>query len=246
VHPFLLHAGHLTLPTFGVLAALGLMLALALSQYTARLAAADPDQLWSAGLFAVIAAFVLSRLLLVAEHLSSFLRFPLLLLAVPSLTPGGLLLTAIATFVWMRARRIPILSALDAWAPCATLVWAFLALGHFFEGSDPGMPTTLPIAVHMPGDTLAQHPVGLYVALLALAITAASILLLRLHPRPGNVTAMALVLSGAGQFFLSFLRSPELQSFLNIDTLQANAIGMVILGGLLYLAADSLRSTQPL
>jgi phosphatidylglycerol:prolipoprotein diacylglycerol transferase len=220
------------------------MLALGLSQYTARLAGADPDQLWNAGLFAVIAAFVLSRMLLVVEHLSSFVRFPVLLLAVPSLTAGGLLLTAIATFFWMKARRTPILPALDAWAPCATLVWAFLALGHFFEGSDPGMPTTLPVAVRMPGDSIAQHPVGLYVALLALAITAASVLLLRLHPRPGDVIALVLVLAGVGQFFVSFLRSPEDQSFLPIDSLQSNAICMVFVGGVLYLAADSLRSTQ--
>jgi len=141
-------------------------------------------------------------------------------------------------------RRIPILSALDAWAPCATFVWAFLALGHFAEGSDPGMPTTLPIGVRMPGDSIAQHPVGLYVAFLAIAITAASVLLLRLHPRPGNVTALVLMLAGAAQFFVSFLRSPEVQSLLHIDYLQANAICMVLAGGVLYLAADSLRSRK--
>jgi phosphatidylglycerol:prolipoprotein diacylglycerol transferase len=238
VHPYLLHAGHLTLPTFGVLAALGLMLALALSQYTATLAGANPDKLWNAGLFAVIAAFVLSRLLLVLEHLSSFVKFPILLLAVPSLTATGLLLTVIATFLWLGWKRIPILPALDAWAPCATLVWAFLALGHFAEGSDPGMPTTLPVGIRMPGDTIAQHPLALYAAILAVALTAWLFYALKRPHRTGHIASAALALTGIAQFFLTFFRQPEAQTLAGLDILEIVALAMILSGIALYLNAD--------
>ena len=219
MHPYLLHAGHLTLPTFGVLAAVGLMCALALSQYTARLAGSDPDQLWNAGLFAIIAAFILSRLLLVIEHLSSFVRFPLLLLAVPSLTATGLLLTVIATFLWLRFKRIPILPALDAWAPCASLVWAFLALGHFFEGSDPGMN---------------DRPVALYAAILAAALTVWLFQSLKRPHKTSHIAALALALTGIVQFFLSFLRQPEAQTLVGLDILQIVALAMILASGALY------------
>ena len=57
MYPVLVRVGHVALPTFGVLAAIGLMGGLVLSQRTARLAGVDADELWDAGLFAVIAAF---------------------------------------------------------------------------------------------------------------------------------------------------------------------------------------------
>jgi len=236
VHPYLLHAGHLYLPTFGVLAACGLMLAIALSQHTARLARIDADALWDAGLFAVLAAFVCSRLLLLAEHLRTFMRYPLLLLTVPSLTATGLLLTAIATYLWLRWKRVPLLHALDAWAPCATLVWGFLALGHFAEGSDPGMMTTLTLGVTMPGESTPQHPVAVYVALVAFVLTAWLLVLLKRSQRTGETAAVALVISGVAQFLLSFLRQPGVQAIAGLDVLQFVALGMIVAGIVLWLS----------
>ena len=49
MHPYLLHSGHLLLPTFGVLAAIGLMAALSLSLRTAATISLDPEKLWNAG-----------------------------------------------------------------------------------------------------------------------------------------------------------------------------------------------------
>src|SRR5271155_5276056 len=115
MHPEILHLGRLILPTFGVLAALGLMSALALSLRTATLVGLNPDRQWNAGLFSLIAAFLLSRLLLVVSNLHSFLSYPLLLLAVPSLTPIGVLLTFLATLLYLWLLQIPILSTFDAW-----------------------------------------------------------------------------------------------------------------------------------
>ena len=99
MHPILFHLGHITLPTFGVLAAVGLMAALGLSLRTAAMVGLSPDRLWNAGLFVLLSAFVLSRVLLVVIYLHAFLTYPILLLAVPSLTPLGLLLTGVVTGV---------------------------------------------------------------------------------------------------------------------------------------------------
>jgi phosphatidylglycerol:prolipoprotein diacylglycerol transferase len=229
VHPYLFHVGHIVIPTFGVLAACGLMLAIALSQYTARLTHVDQDKLWDAGLFAILAAFLISRLMLIASHLRTFISFPVLLLAVPSLTATGLLLTAIATFLWLRFRRIPLLPALDAWAPCATLVWAFLALGHFAEGSDPGMPTR--------GDSTRLYPVAIYAAVAGLALTLVLLVKLK-RGRSGGTAAMALVCSGLLQFLLSFLRQPGERALAGLDALQMVALGMAMVGGLMWATAD--------
>ena len=235
MHPNLFHIGHLTLPTFGALVAVGLMVALALSQRTACVRRLNPEKLWDAGLFAVLAAFVLSRALLVATHFAAFQKFPILLLAVPSLTPIGLLLTAIATFLWLHFKRIPILPALDAWAPCATLVWAFLALGHFAEFSDPGLATTLPWGVRPQGESIPLHPVAVYAAIFAVLLTIAAYRKLN--------AAHTLIAAGIGQFLLSFLRQPDVETIVGLDALQLVALGMVVAGCAILVTRSQSRSS---
>jgi phosphatidylglycerol:prolipoprotein diacylglycerol transferase len=231
VFPTLFHLGHLSLPTFGALAALGLMLALLLSERTARLAGVDPAKLWDAGIFAVIAAFCLSRVLLVVGFWKTFRTSPVLLLAVPSLTATGLLLTVIATGVWLWVKRVPIVRAMDAWAPCGALVWAALALGHFAEGSDAGMPTTLPWAMApMPGEAVRLHPVALYCAVIALLLQVGSLQLLQRRPRAGITAGVTLTLAGLAQFLVSFLRQPGLKGLGGLDLLQWVAVGMMVVG----------------
>ena len=229
MHPYLFHHGHLYLPTFGALAAVGLMLALALSEKTARLRHLPAETLWNAGIFAVLAAFVLSRILLLVEHFANFRHYPILLLTVPSLTPSGLILTAAAMLLYLRFHRLPILPALDAWAPCATLVWCALALGHFFEGSDPGLPATHGIL--MLGDSTPTHPVALYTAILAALLTA--LLYRRLASQKPHTTALALIAAGLIQFALSALRQPAPETLGPLDLLQGTALAMLLAGGLL-------------
>jgi phosphatidylglycerol---prolipoprotein diacylglyceryl transferase len=244
LHPYIFHFGSVFLPTFGVLAAAGLMAALFLSLRTAATAGLSPDKLWNAGLFAILSAFVLSRFLLVLTNLQTFLAYPVLLLTVPSLTALGLLLTAIATLIYLRLRNLPLLRTLDAWAPCATLTWAFLALGHFAEGADPGLPTTLPWGMAIPPDTAPRlHPIPLYAALAALLITTG--LLRYLSPKriPGQTFASALVASGVAQFLITFLRQPNpfpvpLGNVL--DPIQWISLGMISTAGLISMTSRKL------
>lgn len=237
--PNLFHLGHLTLPTFGLLTALGLMAALSLSLSVARRSGLEEEKVWNAGLFAVIAAFALSRLILVATNFASFRAYPILLLMVPSLTPLGLVLTAAATAVWLWARGLPTLRMLDVWAPCGTLLWAFLAMGHFAEGSDPGLPAArfgLPIR---PGGA-RLYPVALLATLLAVAGTLFVLWWSRRRERPpGQTAALALALTGVAQFLLTFLREPypyEPPFTSPLDPIQWLALGMIIAGAMLSLS----------
>ncbi len=234
MHPYLLHCGHLLLPTFGVLAALGLMAALTLSLLAAAIVGLDPDKLWNAGLFTLISALLLSRLLLIVANPHSFISYPVLLLTLPSLNALGIALTIIATTIYLRLRHLPLLDTLDAWSPCATLAWALLALGHLAEGTDAGLPTTLPWGMAIPPSTTRLHPVPLYAAIAAALLT---IVLFRRLPRrrhPGDTLALALAASGTVQFLLTFFRQPFPDSGL-LDPIQWIALGMIALAGLVLL-----------
>jgi phosphatidylglycerol:prolipoprotein diacylglycerol transferase len=234
MHPYLLHSGHLLLPTFGVLAAIGLMAALTLSLRTATIVGLSPEKLWNAGLFTVLSAFALSRLLLIAANLHDFLAYPVLLLMVPSLSAAGILLTIIATAIYLGLRHLPLSDTLDAWSPCATLTWAFLALGHFAEGSDAGLPTSLPWGIAIPPSITRLHPVALYAAIAASFLTLILLRQLRHRHHPGDTLALALATSGTAQFLLTFLRQPLPESSL-LDPIQWIALGMIAAAGLILL-----------
>jgi phosphatidylglycerol---prolipoprotein diacylglyceryl transferase len=221
------------------------MAALTLSLRTAVAVGLDPEAVWNAGLFAILSAFVLSRLLLVFTNLQSFRAYPILLLMVPSLTAAGLLLTAIATIIYLRLRHLPLLATLDAWSPCATLVWAFLALGHFAEGSDAGLPTTLPWGIRIPPDPIRLHPVSLYAAIAAALITLILLRQLSHRNHPGDTLALALAATGTVQFLLTFLRQPSLFNVLLgnlLDPIQWISLGMILTAGLILLQPRKLVS----
>jgi phosphatidylglycerol:prolipoprotein diacylglycerol transferase len=214
------------------------MAALALSLRTAAMVGLSPDRIWNAGLFVLLSAFVLSRLLLVVMYLHAFLTYPILLMTVPSLTPLGLLLTGIVTVLYLRVRRLPLLTTLDAWAPCATLVWAFLALGHFAEGSDPGLVTTLPWGSPMIAGGIPLHPVAPYAAMIAVLLTVVLWLHLRRRQRRGDTAALALAVVGVAQFLLTFVRQPDpaVEVLGNVlDPIQWVALGMIAAAGIIWL-----------
>lgn len=237
VLPGYLQLGPLALPIYGLFAAAGLVLALLLSQRTARRAVLPPNAVWNAGIFAIVAAFLASRLLLILFDLPTFLRFPLLVLSLPSLTFGGLLLTGLATWWYLSYKKIPITQALDAWSPCLALLDAVLAVAHFVEGTDAGMPTTLPWGVLTPGDTILGrvHPVQLYEAAAALALAAWLWFLLPRRRFAGQAAAQALLAGGLISFLLDMLRQPtETLSTLPLDPRQFVALAAMLAGAGLY------------
>ena len=231
--PGTFRVGPFRIPVFGLFATAALLAALALSQRTAPKAGLAPQRLWDAGILAIAAAFIVSRLLLIAENFQTFRAFPMLVLSVPSLTAGGILLTAVASAIYLRFQRLPLLRVLDAWSPCAALLAAFLQLGHFFEGTDAGMPTALPWGVVSPGDTILGrvHPVQLYALLLALALTAFLLHRLARPHKPGQILALALLLGGPTSFLLDFLRQPQATlTELPLDPSQLLALAATLTG----------------
>ena len=243
MHPVFFHFGHIVLPSFGVLAAAGVFAALRLSERTAGLLGVDGDAMWNAGLFTVVAAFVASRVLLLFTDLRGFAGAPLMLLAVPSLTVGGVGLTVLLVLGYLQWKRIPVLRAMDAWAAPGMVLWAALAIGHLLEGSDPGMPTRGWGVRGMSGGR--EQPVALYAALLALGL--AGVLLDRalVRRRAGRLAAWGLIGAGVAQFGLSFVRQPYVWAMLEtrwwmvLDPIEWAGLGLVLAGVFVWLASET-------
>jgi len=234
--PGVVRLGPLRLPVYGVFAAVGLIAALWLSLKTARVVGLAAESVWDAGLFAVMAAFVVSRLLLIGGDVRGFVRVPLAMLALPSFTYVGMALTGLVVVGYLRWKRLPLAEVLDAWAPCAAALAAMLSLGRFFEGTDLGMPTTLPWGTVVRGSAGMMHlqPVAIYAAVASVVLLVVLVRLLERKLRAGMVAGVALVAGGVVSFLLDMITQPvEMRVGAWLDPAQWVAVGAMLVGGLI-------------
>jgi phosphatidylglycerol:prolipoprotein diacylglycerol transferase len=179
---------------------------------------------------------VISRLLLIAGDVRGFLRLPLVMLALPSFTYGGMVLSVAAVGVYLQWKRLPLLRMLDAWAPCAAVVAAALSLGRFFEGTDQGMPTSLPWGTVVPGSAGLMHlqPVAIYAAVASVVLLVVLMLMLERRLRAGVVAGVALVAGGAVSYLLDMMTPPfESGGHAWLDPSQWIALGAMVAGTLM-------------
>ena len=232
-----LHLPGLRLPLYGVFAAVGMIAALWLSQKTAVRVGLAASRLWDAGLFVVLAGFVISRLTLIAFDPRAFLRLPLVMLELPSFTWSDAELTALAVGIYLRWKRIPLLAALDAWAPCAAALGAILSLGRSLDGADRGMSTHLPWGPAVPGSAGLMHlqPVDHYAALASLVLLVILMKLLESSGRRGRVAGVALTAFGVVLFLLDMVTQPQSGPGAWLDPVQWLAVGLMLSGGLLLI-----------
>lgn len=232
MHSSFLQLGRLHIPIFGVLAALGLMAALAMSQRTARYAGLSPEAVWNAGVTAIVSAFAVSRLLLIAFNLRSFLEYPLLVLAVPSLTTLGVVLTAIFMLGYIRWRRLPLLALLDAAAPCAALLWTFLSVGRLLDGTRDGMPMhSAPPGSGLPAPAWPVESFTATAAFVLCWVTFKAVKERAVSRRSiaGLTAALGLFFAGLAVYFLDFLRLPsELLPNAWLDPAQIIGLAMIL------------------
>ena len=231
----------LHIPAYPFIAIAGLLAALWLSLHTAPARGLDPDTLWDAGVFAIVAAFVLSRLLgfvllLAIEHgqltfsLGDVLRFS-------SISYLSLLVTAIAVLVWLLWKRLPLLRTMDAWAPCGALLWSALSLAEAASGHGVGLPTRMRWGVRVAASSSGArvHPVALYTAAIALALCGTLLSLLRRVRTPGRVAAAGMMTAGVIAFLLDMLRVPEQPLAHNLlDVSQWLALASILFGACLF------------
>src|SRR4051812_10375099 len=90
MHPHLLEFGRFALPTYGVIAAAGLILGLLLNVRLAVRDGINEDKAWNLGLVAILSAVVGSKLLFVIVEWDFYSKHPRALLDSSFLQSGGI------------------------------------------------------------------------------------------------------------------------------------------------------------
>src|ERR1700730_11544649 len=263
--PFI-HLGPLTIPTFGLMVATGLLVAAYVLQADFdRRRAYLPSTKKSKGeqverkdeVFLIIgiagfAGLVGARLYHVLESPSEFFAdpWPLLFSRFGFAWFGGFLGGLIALIFLARYLKIPLLEFMDICSPAACVGYAIGRIGCLLSGGgDYGIPTSLPWGMSFPNGvvptTQRVHPTPLYEFFIWLAIAAIlwrmGAKYLREPMAKGEIFCWYLIFTGVSRFLIEFIRINP-RSFFGMSNAQAaSAVSIVLGAGLLFYVRSHFR-----
>lgn len=253
MHPVLFHVGALLIPSYGAVAALGVVLALLLAQHTARVLRLDPSHLWNLCVIALFAAMVGSRLFLLLVNWRVLLHHPswIFMLAMihhPLVGVAGAGAGAACAWIYARWQKLRLMAVADAVAAPLALGLAFEQTGELLSGSGYGIDAgarlpwavtyTDPLAARWSGTPLGipLHPVQAYAALGFLVLTILILVLLPRLTQRGDAAGLWMMGAGVTVFISELWRDRIGRGSVFggvLDGPQIGAIALVLAGGLL-------------
>ncbi len=204
-----LSLGPVTLQSFGVLSALGILAAVNLAARGAKQLGENPQVIVDFAVAGVLSGVVLGHLVHLFAYHPEELHEPLRILkfweGLSSM--GGLAGGVIAAIVWFRVKRIRFRDYADAFALSVAPGWGIARIGCFTVHDHPGVHTAFPLAVRFADGP--RHDLGLYEAILLLSLGA---VLWAFHRRGilrGRLLGVLALVYGVARFFLDFLRASD-------------------------------------
>ena len=263
MYPKLFTIGDFAQHTYGLLVALGFVVALWLVTRLARQDGLDADRVFNLAVYSALAGFLGAKLLFLVTDWEYYMLNPRQALSLQSLQAGGVFyggfLGAVIFAAWYTRRaRLPFLKTGDAVVPAVALGHAVGRLGCFSAGCCWGEPSTLPWAVTFTDPYAHQtfgvplgiplHPTQLYEAA-AEALIFLFLLWQRTRKRfDGQIFALYLALYGAVRFGLEFLRDDPERGFLfdgRLSTSQFIAPVLIAVSAALWYWKRPVRAAGP-
>lgn len=235
--------GGITITSYGLLALMGMAVALLLACWNAPRMRLKRDDAVNAGLYALVLGVVGGKLLylftiapLLAANWARLGRLPVeelyQLLGAGFVYYGGLIgaVAGVCAYAWQY--RLPVWGLLDVFAPSMALFHSFGRIGCLLSGCCYGIPYDGFGAVQAAG-TL-RFPVQLAEAAFNLMIAVLLVWLLRSGAGGGRVLAAYLMAYGCTRFLLEYLRGDLERGFvLGLSTSQWLSLLAVAAGGIL-------------
>ncbi len=261
--PHLFHIGSFALPTYGFMAALGLVCGLAVILHLAHFRGLDPDQMWNLGGIAGFSGIVGSKLLMLLVDWRDYVDDPRRLFSMNTLQSGGvfsggLLLAILCVWWYARRHKLFYLSVADVFAPGVALGHAFGRIGCLAAGCCYGRETHVPWAITFHNPWAAEfsgtplniplHPTQLYEFAAELINFAFLYWLCKRKQFEGQVIALFMIVYGIERFVFEFYRGDPGRGevFGGLMTMtQLIALGLVLGGFAIYMRRTPLRATAP-
>ena len=237
MYPVIFQFGSFQLRSYGVMAAVGFLLAAWILNANSSRRGISRDDASSLLLTAMVSGIVGARLFFVIHRRALFAGNFWEVFRIDRgglVFYGGFLLAIAALYVHCRIRKLDFIRVLDLFTPAIAIGHACGRIGCFLNGCCYGLPTTVPWGVVYPPNSfplqqygaVPLHPTQLYEAAWNFAACALFLQLLRRTPR-GVAMSCYLVLYGVFRFFNEFWRGDNPKILLNCTP--AQLIGLVLI-----------------
>ena len=251
--PQLFHFGSFSIPTYGVLVALGVLVGLWISVRNSERQGIKAENAWDFGIAVVLAGILGSKILYILVDWHAYAEHPREIFSLATLQAGGVfsggLIGAFVVAWWfLRKHHMPALATCDAFAPGLAMGHAIGRLGCFAAGCCYGKPTdhfwgvkfTNPLAQQLVGTPLneALEPTQLIESAAELGIFLLLLWMFKRKKFDGQIFGAYLFLYGIARFLIEFLRGDPGRGgpfFAGaLSGTQLISIGLVLTGGIIW------------
>ena len=258
--PRLFHIGNFSLPAYGLLVSIGVLLGIWISVRNSEKQGINPEDAWNLGILVVLFGILGAKILYIVNDWSYYTSHPGEIFSLGTLQAGGVfsggLLAALIAAAWyMRRHNMPALGTCDAFSPGLALGHAIGRVGCFAAGCCYGKPTehfwgvtfTNPLAHAWVGTPLGVplEPTQLFESAVELVNFFVLMWMLKRKKFDGQVFGAYLFLYGVARYFLEFIRDdPGRGSVFGglMTGTQLIAIGLVLIGALIWWLRPSPRT----
>jgi len=250
--PILFKIGPITIYSYGVLVATGVLLSLWYARRQAPRVGLNPDKIWNLGIYIILSAMVIAKVWLIFSAWDFYVANPREIFSLGTLQSagtfyGGFTGGVLAIIIYAHFAKMPLLPTLDIFAMVVPIGHTFGRLGCFLAGCCYGKPTSMPWGVTFTDPIAAQiagtplnvrlHPTQLYEA----ALESLNLVIMlwvgkRLNFR-GQMLGTYLVLYGFERGVIEFFRGDPGRTLMfndSVSLMQIFSIAMICTGILLW------------
>jgi len=237
--PHLITIGGYSQSTYGLLVAIGFVVAITLTGRFAKEAGLPQETVMNLGMYCALAGIVGAKIMMFTHIQSVSEIFTMETLRAGGDFFGGLILALIVAAVYMRKKGLPVLPTADVFAPGLALGHGIGRVGCFAAGCCYGVRTHLPWAVTFTSPdsngaplNVPIHPTQLYEAFSEALIFAILLWRIRKPHARGEIISLYLLLYGTVRFLVEFVRFHEQGNLWGgpFDLSQWIALGLMALG----------------
>ena len=241
---FSLFGRPITIHGYGLMIAIGILVAIVVAIVRAKKKKIDPDPLLDVALIVLFAGFLGGKLMYIIVEWKSFIDAPNKLAFFGGggfVVYGGIILVLLACVVYFKIRKLDFYTYFDLVMPEVSMAQALGRVGCFLAGCCFGAETTSPIGVVFPpgiyGITpgVRVWPTQIFMAVGNLVIAGILLLAGRYLKKRGQIGALYLILYSVGRFAVEFFRAdPRGTVFRIFSTSQFVSIFVFIAGVALF------------
>jgi phosphatidylglycerol:prolipoprotein diacylglycerol transferase len=232
--------GPLTIHGYGVMIAIGILLAFWLAEKLAKKYALDAEKIDSFILWILVWGWGCSKLTYCLTVFDQFLKDPWTVLGSGGwVVYGGILGGVLGAYIWCRWHKWDFMRYFNILIPCVALAQAVGRIGCFCAGCCGGIETSAWYGVSFPATSLAWTTAKIIPTQLISAggdflIFIITYLILTKSKHPDDTAGWYLMLYSIGRFFIEFIRGDLIRGQIGIfSTSQFIAIFVFLLGAYL-------------